>query len=657
MQKNFLISLLFIFCWMTATVYSQTDKPIHEIEKEIHQRHFGSHLFDYKSDTNINVVYYKLDLKIDVNPNLLMGAVTVDALSRVVNLNSLFYDFSNNMTVDSIIKSDEMLTFTHIQNKIIIPLDSAFDINDRISLKIFYHGVPVPTGFGSFIFGTHNGVEPAVWTLSEPFGSSDWFPCKNTPADKADSSDVWLRCADELTAVSNGTLKEIVNNNDGTSTHKWHSSYPIANYLISLAVSNYSQYNFYFKYSQSDSMPVVNYIYPENLSAVIPMLDKTKYMLGLFSQRYGLYPFIKEKYGHAEFGRLAGMENQTISSMGVFNENIIAHELTHQWFGDKITCRNWENIWLNEGFATYGEAIYNEAVYGKTAYDDFIRSRMADAKNAVGSIYVQDASSVEQIFNGSRTYAKGCVVLHMLRSITGDSVYFNIIRDYVSDTSIAYKTAVTEDFQRAAEKIYGGSLNYFFNQWIFGENYPVYNADWETELISEDRYEVAITLDQDVNTSPRFFTMPLQIKIDTRSGDTLMTVFNNRQIQRFEFVVNSKPLSFKIDPDNLILKSVRENVVVPVSFELLQNYPNPFNPSTTIAYQLGKPANVKITIYDILGKEILLLDKGIQREGSYSVEFNTADLSSGIYFYKLEARDFENIDLLFEDTRRMVFVK
>lgn len=633
------------------------DKQIFEIERDRHLNSFNKYLTEYRSDTNINATYYKLDLYITYEPNFLTGAVTINSTSRINNLTNLFYDFSDNMTVDSILYNQDLLAFIHTQNKIFITLNNSFSAGQNISLKIFYHGVPVPTGFGSFIFGSHGNNEPSIWTLSEPYGCIDWYPCKNTPSDKVDSSDVWLRCSDQLTAVSNGLPRGIENNGDGTLTYKWHNSYPIANYLISLAISNYAQYNFYFKYSVSDSMPVVNFIYPENLEALKPQLDKTDEMLELFSNTYGPYPFLNEKYGHAEFGRNAGMENQTISSMGAFNDDIIAHELTHQWFGDKITCRNWENIWLNEGFATYGQAIFHEAAEGKSGYNNFIKNTMANAKTAVGTIYVEDVNNINEIFSGNRSYAKGCTVLHMLRGVTGDSVFFRILRTYVADTAVAYKTAITDNFKNVAENVSGMDLNYFFNEWIYGENYPQYDVSWTTESINSNQYKASIKIQQNVNNNPAYFTMPLQIQISMQSGDTLFTVFNDRQTQTFDFILNSNPLNFKIDPDNWILKAVRGEGIVPVSYSLNQNFPNPFNPATTITYRLGRPSSVTITVYDLLGQQLGVLVNEKQREGYYAVEFTGNDLPSGAYFYTLQAYDYDNIDLYFEEARKMILVK
>ncbi len=343
--------------------------------------------------------------------------------------------------------------------------------------------------------------------------------------------------------------------------------------------------------------------------------------------------------------------------MGAFNDDIIAHELTHQWFGDKITCRNWENIWLNEGFATYGQAIYHEAAEGISSYNNFIKNTMANAKTAVGTIYVEDVNNINEIFSGNRSYAKGCIVLHMLRGVTGDSVFFRILRTYAADTSFAYKTAVTDDFQNVAETVSGMDLNYFFREWIYGENYPQYNVSWTTESINSNQYKVSINIQQNVNNNPAYFTMPLQVQISMQSGDTLITVFNDRQIQTFDFIVNSNPLNFKIDPDNRILKAVRGEDIIPVSYSLNQNFPNPFNPATTISYRLGKPSSITIKVYDLLGQQLEVLVNEKQREGYYAVEFTGNNLPSGAYFFTLQAYDYDNIELYFEEARKMILVK
>ena len=365
--------------------------------------------------------------------------------------------------------------------------------NELISTLVYYHGIPGSSGFGSFTFSANSGT-PLIYSLSEPYGASDWFPCKDTPADKADSSDQWITCSSDLYAVSNGKLIGIIDNGNGTKTFKWKNSYPIAQYLLSLAVTNYTVYTNYYKYSPVDSMPVVHHVYPETFPLAQAVLDKTPLMIKIYSDRFGQYPFLKEKYGHAQFGWGGGMEHQTCSSMGSFSEDLVSHELAHQWFGDKITCKNWHHIWLNEGFATYCTGLYYEAAYGPETYRSYMDSQMEVAKAAVGSIYVQDITNTNEIFNSARSYSKGSVVLHMLRGIVGDSVFFRILKSYIADSTLAYNVAITMDFQKVAEAVSGLSLDYFFNEWIYGENYPQYGLVWKYNLASGNLYNITLNL-------------------------------------------------------------------------------------------------------------------------------------------------------------------
>ena len=593
-------------------------------------------------DSTINLTYYNLDLTLTTSPNYLIGEVGVNAIVETSQTNSFYLSLSDHLTVDSVKTGNINLGFTHSNNRLNITLDRTYNNLENFSVLIYYQGLPVPTGFGSFVFGM-NISTPVIWSLSEPFGAMDWFPTKNTPSDKADSSDVWITCQDNFTAVSNGILTNVETNGNGTKTFKWKSRYPIANYLISIAVTNYSEYINYFKYTQTDSMPVTHYIYPQNLNALKPQLDRTINMLEIFSDKFGLYPFINEKYGHAEFGRLAGMEHQTISSMGVFDDNIMAHELAHQWFGDKITCKDWHHIWLNEGFATYSGAIFVEEMFGKVSYDDLISMQMFDAKKAVGSIYVQDVNSISEIFNGNRSYAKGSIVLHMLRGVVGDSVFFQILKSYAEDPQLAYGVAVTGDFQNIAENVSGMNLNYFFQQWIYGESYPFYNIDWGYEQAVSNSYKVSLTLTQSVKPNPSFFTMPAEVEIKTAEGDTVIKIFNNSQQQSYNFIVNGKPSSLTFDPGNKILKDKKgDEIFTFITYRLMQNYPNPFNPSTVIEYIIGKTDDVKLAVYDVLGREISVLVNEKQRAGNYSVEFNAGNLPTGVYLYKLQSGEFFN---------------
>ena len=332
------------------------------------------------SDPSIDISYYKLNLTVATSPPRLSGIVTVKARSTIPSLVSLSLDLADTMTVDSVLSGGMSLSFVHQGGALLITLDRTYATGEMVIVDVFYSGLPAETGFGSFVFSEHDGI-PWVWSLSQPYGARDWWPCKDHPLDKADSADIWITCDSLFKVGSNGRLLAVTDNTDGTRTWKWTERYPIAAYLISIALTNYVEFSNWFLYSPSDSMQVLNYVTPEHLNDGLANLPRTVEMLGIFSDRFGLYPFIAEKYGHAEFGRGGAMEHQTMTSAThlAFAEYVVAHELAHQWFGDLITCANWPNLWLNEGFATYCEAVYFEDRYGSAAYWNDILPKLAAA--------------------------------------------------------------------------------------------------------------------------------------------------------------------------------------------------------------------------------------------------------------------------------------
>jgi aminopeptidase N len=654
-MSRYLIILIFLFS--TIQNLSQTvDPSLVEIEKRQYENSLALSKIMYPGDESIDAKYYKLDLTLTYSPNYLKGSVQVDAVPVSATLNSFFLDLSNNLQVDSVISDNITLSFTHQNDILNINLPHPYQQNERFSLIVYYEGVPVSNGFGSIEFGLHD-TNPAIWTLSEPYGARDWWPCKDNPDDKADSSQVNLTCSDNLIPVSNGVLQKITDNGNGMHTYFWFNKYPIANYLVSMAITNYTVYKNYFHYSPGDSMLVVHYIYPEHFNDVKPNLDKTVGMLEIFSEKYGQYPFIDQKYGHAEFGWSGGMEHQTITSLGSFSESIIAHELAHQWFGDMITCRNWHEIWLNEGFATYSEAVYFEAK-DKSFYEPYIESLMSYAKTAKSSVYADDISSVTTIFDYASTYAKGAIVLHMLRGVVGDSVFFDIMKSYAASPALRYNNASTDDFKNVAENIYGRDLGYFFDEWVYGENFPSYRYSWNFRKTGINNYQINLKLAQDINSVPAFFTMPVEIKIHTTVKDTIVRIFNDQIEQEFEFNVTGQPEYLTFDPSNWIMKEVQitdsTDVTKPENYILNQNYPNPFNPKTTIRYEI--PVNqqgfvpIKLIVYNSLGQQVAVLVDEEKPAGIYEVELDIPALSSGIYYYKLTAPGYEV-------TKKMVVVK
>ncbi|MGD0037840.1 MAG: M1 family aminopeptidase, partial [Bacteroidota bacterium] len=492
-------------------------------------------------------------------------------------------------------------------------------------------------GFGSFVFDSHSGV-PWVHSLSEPYGAKDWWPCKNDPSDKADSADIIITCDSNLKAGSEGTLVSVVNNGNGTSTYHWKERYPIASYLISIAITNYAQFSNWFRYSTTDSMEIINYVLPEHDSIALQSLPRVVNMLAIYSNLFGLYPFIKEKYGHAEISGGSSMEHQTMTSITSFNEDVLSHELAHQWFGDMITCQTWSDLWLNEGFAQYSSALYRERQYGVNSYWAYMNPQIDQAKLSQGAIGIPDTSSVSNLFNSSRIYSKGATVLHMLRHVLGDSTFFLSLYAYANDSALKYSTATIKDFQSVCEAVSGKSLAFFFQEWLYGDRFPDYSYSWAWKSLGDSSVILLTITQTNIGTTPSFYTMPIDIQITAAGLNKTFTVFNNAQRQTFVVNCPIKPSAVLLDPEGWILKySFDENDLPPSTYLLEQNYPNPFNSTTTISYQIPEREQVVLKIYDVLGREVATLVDTKQFSGFYEYQWHAQNIASGIYFYYLNA--------------------
>jgi aminopeptidase N len=607
------------------------------------------------SDPGIHVTYYRLRLILSPSPALLTGEVEAKAVCVSESLSTVQFDLSGSMTVDSVLGETGSLPFFQLLQGFQVQLERTYRKGETLTLQTYYRGVPVATGFGSFEFSSQGGV-PWIWTLSEPYGARNWWPCKDDNSDKADSVDMFVTVPAGLKVGSNGTLAGTQTNGDGTTTFHWSERYPIAAYLVSLAATNYAEIDDWFTYTSSDSMPIVNYVLPRTLSDGVGALGETKSMLRIFSDAYGLYPFIKEKYGHSEFGLGGAMEHQTMTSTTNFVENTISHELAHQWFGDMITCANWPSLWLNEGFAVFSESVFLERFYGAAAYRAHMEDVMTAAMNATGTLYVQDTSTVAGLFDYNRVYAKGAWTLHMLRHVLGDSAFFRSMRAYAGDPRFRFRSATTEGFRSVCESVSGKDLGYFFDEWVYGEGYPRYSYRW-TSAATAGGYSVSLILAQTGSSSATpFFRMPVDIRIVGGTHDTTLTVFPGASGETFMFDVSFLPADVQIDPDKWILRDVvTPDAVLPEAFALAQNYPNPFNPGTALSFSLPHRSDVALTVYDPLGREIALLIRGVFEAGTHSVRWEGTDaggkrVATGTYFYRLTAG-------AYTETRKMLLVR
>jgi aminopeptidase N len=617
--------------------------------------------------SSIDMSYYKLDFSINPGTQTIRGVVTAVGFVRDDSASAINYDLSTTMNVDSAFIDGSKSIVSRSGSTIQLLSSHGYRNGDRFETKIYYNGILQSTGLGSIGFNTIGDGSAWYWSLSEPYGARDWWPCNDHPMDKADSVDIWVTVDSTMKVASQGLLT-VVNNGNGTRTWKWKHRYPIATYLVSFTVARFDVFSSWFKYTQTDSMEIVNYVTPSLPSGQRAAAGLTPRMLSFFSDKFGLYPFIKEKYGHAEFGWGGGMEHQTITSLyaSAFNEGTIAHELSHQWFGDMITCRTWPDLWLNEGFATYCDGLNRENFYGASALSTFLSSKQNSAKAATGSLFVEDTANVNNLFASSRVYNKGAWVLHMLRQQIGDSLFFKIMKTYATDTSVMYKTASTMDFRGACEKVSGLALGPFFTSWVYGYGYPHYTYVWNVVPDTDGTgFIVTMMLSQTSGaTVPTFFPLSIQIQFSAAGQDTLVVIKNDRQDQFFSFVFPFSPDYTLLDPRNAILKDARDFYVgtsrdlsIPVSITLEQNYPNPFNASTVIRFTLPSRSHVRIEVFSVVGSSIAVLEEGACDAGITRRIWNPKNVPSGVYFCKLTATSIDQSAPLFSGVVKLMYLK
>ena len=609
-----------------------------------------------ENQEKIDISYYNIELDIDFISEIIYGSVIINGVVGINQPDSLEFDLLNNLVVDTVKYNGQSVAFTHHNDLVKIPAPLVIVPEEyNFSVNIIYHGTPQHCGAGGFKFDEHLGIDH-VWTLSEAYCARSWWPCKDDPSDKADSVDIVITVPrdPDFIVASNGILQSM-EQTINKKTYHWKETYPITTYLVSLAIYPYTVwYDQYISPLSNDTMVIEHYVFPDRYNSSYSNYLLTKDMLVLFTNLFGEYPFINEKYGHADFGWGGGMEHQTLTSMGGYSQNLIAHEVGHQWWGNLITCKTFHDIWLNEGFARYCQALWAEHQYGEEAYFSFMNDH---AYYGGGTIYVENPLNNSAIFNASLSYNKSSWVLHMLRNIVGENTFFQILKAYGSNDSLAYNAAATSDFKNVCEDISGLELDEFFEQWIFEDYYPHYQLSWWSE--PGDIYKIKI--DQIQTTG--YFTMPIDIKLTGSHGsistDTTIVVNNSGSSQIYEFSdLDFLVESVMLDPNGWILKEVSYstaglNNIIANTISVSQAYPNPFNSRIRMDYYIGHEfgdMDIRIDILDINGRRIENLIKNRISVGSHSVFWNSQNNATGIYFIQLSAGDFIN-------TQKIVFIK
>jgi len=497
----------------------------------------------------IDVLHYELKLDLFPETKLLSGSAIIQFKLTDTAMESIHFNFYNNMIIKKIELNHEKIDYQQSNNLLSFANRTK---QDTSILEIFYEGTPQKSGLGGFMFGKLNG-ESVVYNLSEPDFASTWFPCNDLPTDKA-LIDVYITNDSSQVSISNGNLIN-VSVTGSRKTYHWQTVYPISTYLVSVYSSNYVSFSdLYVSQDSTDTMSVDYFVFPEHLNDAQKDFKNHPKMLNVFSKLFGEYPFINEKYGVAEFLWQAGaMEHQTITGIGSnfvsgnnFFEDIYIHELAHQWWGNAVGLKSWKDIWLNEGFATYSEALYYEAISGSDALKSTMLAKYQDRFK--GKLY----DPGENLF-GTTVYDKGAWVLHMLRWEVGDEIFFTILREYFN--KYKYLNASTEDFKIVCEDVSGKNLENFFAQWVHkGEDQISVQYNWSSAFVN-DSNSVMLNIEQ-LQKDWEVFDFKLQIHLIYPNNTVEEKIlYVSKRNQKFTFNVKGKPEKIILDYDNWLLGS------------------------------------------------------------------------------------------------------
>jgi aminopeptidase N len=628
-----------------------------------------------RAGAGFDAEYYRIALDL-TSPatGFVEGATRIVGRATAPVLATLELDLHVSMLVDSVVSAGGTgLSWSSLGNILAVDLEPVAATGERVDVTVHYRGWPASTGFGSFAAGTRGAGDPYVWTLSEPYGARTWWPGVDHPSDKADSVDVVVRVPDPMQVASNGLLAGTEPHGDGTTTWTWEHRYPVSSYLVSIAAGVYDHY--LQEYVRPDSLaalfgeasfPIEHFAYPGSLAfeGTHPQTGwrRVTDVMPVLEWWYGPYPFQDEKYGHAHFTWGGGMEHQTITSMGGNSVGLIAHELAHQWYGDAVGPRTWPHLWLNEGFATMGELI----VWGAMSdvypgvYETIFNLYYDRALRAQGTLVLEDTSSVSDMFAASRVYSKGGMVLHMLRSMTGDEVFRDVLRAWAMHPGFRYSVASTSDFRRVAEEVTGLDLERFFEQWVTsGTGHPEYRATW-TSARDRDRWIARITLDQvqaATESSVFVFEMPVVIRILTDSGEHDFVVLNDERSQVFHVELGDEPREVIVDPDRRILRAHE----APATFggetppellpsaKLISIHPNPSDGALRVRIDAVGGRSGTIQVVDAAGRLVRTLDVTLA-PGGQTIDLDVGDLAAGVYVVRLVTGGFR-------DSRTVVLIR
>ncbi len=465
------------------------------------------------------------------------------------------------------------LQYKILPGKIAITLDKAYGPGDLIAIRLKYTASPKK---GVYFVNGESGQgrvnhSAQIWSQGEADEARHWFPSFDFPSDKA-TTEEYLTAEKGETVVGNGEFLGKTENADGSETWHYKMSVPHSTYLVSFVIGKYARVDDKYK-----DIPLGFYVYPGKEETARKAFGDTKNMIKVYEDLTGVaFPYNKyDQTVVAEF-KFGGMENITATTMADqeiffadfdFGKSIVtdlvSHELAHSWFGDLVTCRNWAELWLNEGFATYMEAAYREKVFGREDYIRKVRADVAEfmVDDAVSrkrhGLYNLRAGEVSALFdNAAVTYHKGGAVLHILREQVGTEAFWKALNTYLN--AHKYGSVESTDLRKAMEDASGQDLGWFFDQWVYGVGAPkllvsqMYNTRTKT---------LKLTISQTQRPDPKapgVFRLPMDVSFTVGGGVQTEPITMTKRIETFTIHADAKPIGLTLDPqDKIILKTVK----------------------------------------------------------------------------------------------------
>ena len=518
----------------------------------------------YARSRDYDLQHSRIALRFDLDQKKVIGDVTHTLTVLRDSISKIIFD-SAGLTIQSVTVNKSSAKFETKDDKLIIPLATAAHTGDKFDINIRYEGKPTKGLYFILPDKDYPDRPKQVWTQGESEDTRYYLPTYDYPNDRLTTETILTVPASWLT-VANGKLISVTEAANGMKTWTWKESQPSSTYLITVVAGELDEVKDTWR-----GMPVTYYAPKGRGDRLSINYSRTPQMLELFSTKLGVnYPWEKYAQSMVDDFVAGGMENSSAttntsnslqhpklaSEYITGQDGLISHELGHQWFGDLVTCKDWGDIWLNEGFATFMEYMWTEAHFGKDEADaerwDSTRQWFAQNDLYAKPIVRHDFNDSGE-FDGN-AYTKGGWVLYMLRHQLGDDAFYRGLKHYLEVNR--GKNVVTADLAKAMEESTHTNVDQFFDQWLYGAGAPKLDLSYKYD---EAKHEVALTVKQTqkVEGHVGLFHFPVEVEITTASGPKLfpVTISNEKDTQTFAFHADSAPLLVLFDKGNQVLKS------------------------------------------------------------------------------------------------------